>query len=201
MRPQSNGNIERFHRTLTSMLKMYCEENQKLWDTYLPQVLMAYRSSVHSSTHQTPNKMTLGREITMPLQAIIRQPHEDDDQRIEVTEYIKELKESLVKTHELARKSLKRSVSYQKRHYDLRAKKRALPIGQPVWIYEPLRKVGVCTKLTSPWKGPFVITRRIDDVHYLVKRNKHQNPRVYHVDRLMEYRGGRVPDWMKRNLD
>ena len=65
MRPESNGNIERFHRTLASMITMYCENNQHTWDEFLPQLLMAYRSSVHSSTGQTPNRMTLGREITM----------------------------------------------------------------------------------------------------------------------------------------
>lgn len=29
LRPQSNGNRERFHRTLTSMLPMYCEKDQR----------------------------------------------------------------------------------------------------------------------------------------------------------------------------
>ncbi|KAK3100422.1 hypothetical protein FSP39_019732 [Pinctada imbricata] len=201
MRPQSNGNIERFHRTLTNMLRMYCEENQKLWDTFLPQVMMAYRSSVHQSTQQTPNKMTLGREINMPLRAVTRLPRAENESEVDVAEYVEKLQENLVKVHELARKSLKRSVAYQKRHYDLRSKKRTLPPGQPVWIYEPQRKVGVCSKLTSSWKGPYVIIRRVDDIHYLVKRNKHQPPRVYHIDRLMEYRGRRLPDWMKRSTD
>lgn len=51
MRPQSNGNVERFNRTLAAMLTVYCEKEQNRWDEFLPQVLMAYRSSKHSSTH------------------------------------------------------------------------------------------------------------------------------------------------------
>lgn len=40
MRPQCNGNVERFNRTLTTMLTMYCEKNQKHWDEILPQVMI-----------------------------------------------------------------------------------------------------------------------------------------------------------------
>jgi transposase InsO family protein len=75
-RPQSNDGVERFNRTLTSMLTMYCEKNQETWENYLQQVMMAYRSSVHASTSRTPHSMLLGREITLPLQSLIPQPRE-----------------------------------------------------------------------------------------------------------------------------
>ena len=45
-------------------------------ENYLQQVMMAYRSSVHASTTRTPNSMLFGREITLPLQALIPQPRE-----------------------------------------------------------------------------------------------------------------------------
>ncbi|CAC5390019.1 unnamed protein product [Mytilus coruscus] len=50
MRPQAKGSVERFNRTLVSMVKMYCQENQDCWDEFIPQLLMAYRSSKHAST-------------------------------------------------------------------------------------------------------------------------------------------------------
>jgi hypothetical protein len=39
------------------------------------------------------------------------------------------------KSHILARKHLKQNSEYQKRHYDLKAVKRTLQVGQPVWLY------------------------------------------------------------------
>ncbi|CAG2228478.1 unnamed protein product [Mytilus edulis] len=72
--PQSNGCVERFNRTLTNMLSMYCAKDQAVWDEYLPQVLLAYRTSVHSTTGFTPNFLTFGREVTLPLQAVIPMP-------------------------------------------------------------------------------------------------------------------------------
>ncbi|MCG7877680.1 MAG: RNase H-like domain-containing protein, partial [Candidatus Thiodiazotropha endolucinida] len=103
MRPQSNGTVERFNRTLISMLTMYCNENQDNWDTYLPQVMMAYRSSTHASTHVSPNRMVFGREITLPLQAIIGRP------ALEMTEsnvetYVQKLQEKLIEAHSFGRK-------------------------------------------------------------------------------------------------
>lgn len=72
--PQSNGNVERFNRTLGDMLSTFCHKNQDQWDEFLPQVLMAYRASINSSTGQTPNAMMLGREVILPLRAIIKEP-------------------------------------------------------------------------------------------------------------------------------
>jgi hypothetical protein len=49
----------------------------------------------------------------------------------------------------IARKNLKQAAVYQKRHYDLKAKKRLFKKGQPVWTYEPTRKVGIYNKFTN----------------------------------------------------
>ncbi|CAG2228492.1 unnamed protein product [Mytilus edulis] len=70
---------DRFNRTLTNMLSMYCAKDQAVWDEYLPQVLLAYRSSVHSTTGFTPNFLTFGREVTLPLQAVIPMPSPAQD--------------------------------------------------------------------------------------------------------------------------
>ena len=199
-RPQSNGAVERYNRTLAAMLTMYCEKQQNTWDEYLQQVMMAYRSSVHKSTSKTPNSMVFGREIVLPLQAVISTPvDEDPDQSLTDTDqYISKLKNKLQENHEIARKCLKKSAIYQKRHYDLKAKKRSFVPGQAVWAYEPLRKVGVCTKLTSPWKGPYIIEKKIDDVTYRVKRSIRQPSRIYHIDKLALYLGRNVPTWTAR---
>ena len=94
------------------------------------------------------------------------------------------------KSHILTRKHLKQNSEYQKRHYDLKAVKRTLQVGQPVWLYDASKKVGVCHTLTSKWNGPYVITRKLDDITYLVKNSRKQPRKVYHIDRLLPYRDG-----------
>ncbi len=112
-RPQSNGNIERFNRTLGAMLTMYAEKHQNTWDEHLPFVMMAYRASVHSSTGKTPNEMLFGHQVTMPLEAVTAQP-EDESEPVSSDEYLANLKERLRIAHHEARVQLKRSAMYQR---------------------------------------------------------------------------------------
>ena len=65
LRPQANGQVERFNRTLSVMLSIYSSENPKYWDRALPYVMAAYRSVKHESTGFTLNTMMFGRELTL----------------------------------------------------------------------------------------------------------------------------------------
>ena len=49
----------------------------------------------------------------------------------------------------------------------MRARKQLLEPGHAVWLYNPTRRIGVCSKLNSKWKGPYVVIRKLDDVTYL----------------------------------
>ena len=178
------------------MLTMYCQKDQRKWDEVLPQVMMAYRAASHPSIGVSPNKMVLGRNVVMPLEAIVPRP-KDNSEAPETNEYVLKLQESLAKVHELARNCLKQNANYQKKYYDSKAEVRKFYEGQPVWLYDASKKVGVCSKLTCKWKGPYVITKKIDDVTCLVKRSQKQPGKVYHTDRLLPYRGRNPPKWYR----
>ena len=49
-RPQSDGLVERFNRTLIAMLSKFCSEKHNDWDQHLPFLMCAYRASVNEST-------------------------------------------------------------------------------------------------------------------------------------------------------
>ena len=70
-KPSTNGAVERFHRTLNSMLGKVVSESQRDWDEKLPYVLAAYRAFVHDSTGYSPNRLFLGRESRMPVDLAI----------------------------------------------------------------------------------------------------------------------------------
>ncbi|KAK3106610.1 hypothetical protein FSP39_023509 [Pinctada imbricata] len=178
-RPQANGCVERFNRTLGAMLTKYAENEQKKWDEYLPQLMMGYRSSTHSSTNATPNLLMLGRNVMMPMDAVIPRSQEHNSSIIENERenYIRELQTTLTKAHQITRKHLKKSSDYQKKHYDIKSSKRSLEIGQAVWLYDATRKVGVCHKLTSKWKGPYLVVKKIDDLTYMISCNVSLVPR------------------------
>ena len=69
--PEGNGQVENLHKTLRSMLKARVEDNPATWDEHLDFCMMAYRSSVHSSTGHTPFELMFGREMRIPLDVMV----------------------------------------------------------------------------------------------------------------------------------
>jgi len=64
--PQTNGLTERFNGTLCRMLSIYTRENQTDWDTFLPMVLFAYRTSEQETTKESPFRLPYGRDARLP---------------------------------------------------------------------------------------------------------------------------------------
>lgn len=61
--PQSDGLVERFNRTLRTMLTTHMEQvPEDTWDDELPMLMLAYRSSVQETTQFTPYRLMFGRE-------------------------------------------------------------------------------------------------------------------------------------------
>ena len=104
--PQTDGLVERFNRTLTSMLSHFVNDHQRDWDDHVPMVMMAYRSTSQETTNISPNRMMMGREIRLPIDLLFGNPPDEPVQTLE-TEYIQDLQERLHLGHEWARVHLK----------------------------------------------------------------------------------------------
>ena len=59
--PQTNGQVERYNRTLLSMLRNYVNEKQDYWDVYALALTYAYNTHVHRTTGTTPFDLILSR--------------------------------------------------------------------------------------------------------------------------------------------
>lgn len=59
-RPQSDGMVVRFNRTLQNMLCLFVNEHRNDWDDHLPFITMAYRATQHASSNCTPNILMFG---------------------------------------------------------------------------------------------------------------------------------------------
>ena len=59
--PQTNGKVERYNRTIASMLRNYVGEHQDDWDVYVRPLTYAYNSHVHRTTRTMPFELVLSR--------------------------------------------------------------------------------------------------------------------------------------------
>ncbi len=67
--PQTNGMVERFNRTLKTMLRKHVESWGRQWDKHLYAVLYAYRNTPHESTHEKPSYLLFGKDLRTPTEA------------------------------------------------------------------------------------------------------------------------------------
>ena len=151
--------VERFNRTLEAQLAKFVSEHQRDWDRHLQLLMMAYRTSVHDTTGETPAMMMMGRNLRLPVDLFIGRPEEEQPEH--KSEYARTLLDRLEKVHNYARQHLKMKSDKMKSHYDLQATGDELKEGDPVWLYNPQRKKGVTPKLNRPWQGPYIVTKKI----------------------------------------
>ena len=126
-KPSTNAAVERFHRTMNSMLGRMVEENQRDWDTLLPYVMAAYRSSRHEATQYTPNYLMLGREVHAPVDIVYGCPETSGPSNYD--DYADELEERLKRAYHFVRGHLKASAQRNRKYYDLRVRPRKYHVG------------------------------------------------------------------------
>ncbi|VDH89740.1 Hypothetical predicted protein [Mytilus galloprovincialis] len=99
----------------------------------------AYRSTPHTSTGLTPNRLMLGREVHLPQELIFGIQEKSNG---DYEDYVDRLSSSLQKCHEFARKSLKKSPEHQKRLHDLRKHEHTFETGDLVYAMDTAKKIG-----------------------------------------------------------
>src|ERR1041384_3460121 len=78
-RPQTNGMIERFNRTIGEALAKITSYKYKEWDEILPSVLLAYRTMKHGTTKFTPFSLIYGRDAKLPIETIIETYYDENE--------------------------------------------------------------------------------------------------------------------------
>ena len=191
--PKANGTVEQLNATVKSLITAYIGENQHTWDNDLHLLMMAYRSTPHASSGLSPNEMVYGRQISMPVDVMVGSP--PDEQEGDENDYVESLKIKLENAYDLAREHLGVSAEHQKKYYDLKAIDEPYVVGDLVWLVNQTRRRGKCPKLQRKWLGPFLVTRKVNDVTYRIQKTPTES-KVVPFDQLKPYKGESVPDWM-----
>ena len=187
-RPQSDGMVERANRTIKEMLATVVAKDQRDWDTLLPLVMAAYRSSRQESTGATPNLMVLGREVASPYQ--LAYPEEGARPPDDELGYVAQLQRDLEDAHEYARRHLGVAVTRQRRNHDPAAEARPYEEGEVVYYFHDVKKVGLTPKLMCRWEGPFKVVLRLSHTVYVLEDEKKKR-KIAHFNQLKP--GPRAP--------
>ena len=71
--PNSNV-IERFHRTLNQILRLYMDRNDPKWERVIKMAVLAYNTKASSATGITPYEAWMGRRARLPIDLVLPVP-------------------------------------------------------------------------------------------------------------------------------
>ncbi len=193
--PQGNSQVEAFNKVLLDMISAYVDEHQKTWDVHLPLLTSAYRSCVHESTGYTPNMLMLGRETRQPIELFLGN-FDQDDQVLDETEYVMELRDRFHRIHALVRNKLQQFTQRQKRDHDVRIADMSYEAGDLVYIRDSSRTKGLSPKLQPNWRGPCIVLKKVNDLLFEVRYSQRGKSIIIHYDRIKKYQCDEIPEWM-----
>ena len=101
--PQCDGAVEKFNRTLKTMLRKHVMKFGVQWDQYLHGVLWAYHNTPHSSTGEKPSYLLFGFDCYFPTEAALMPNKQISPTN--VSDYQEELTLSLSSARMLATKA------------------------------------------------------------------------------------------------
>lgn len=121
--PQTNGALERSHRTLTEYLRNFTVHDISSWDDWIPYAMFTYNTTPHSSTNFTPFELVFGHKAELPA-SVFTQP----DPVYNYEDYLTACRARLQSCQQIAKEKIiqnkLRSKSYYERNvYDQNFKK------------------------------------------------------------------------------
>lgn len=183
--PQTDGLVERFNRTLISMLSMYTTAKQTDWDQHIPYVLFAYNSSKHASTGFSPYFLMHGREPNFTIDSIKPFKHNFPTPESYADHVRKVLELAFKRAKEMIAKAQQRQKEYYEKH------KRETPVfekGDLVLYWMQVPPPGVTVKLLHRWYGPYQVMEKKSPVNYVIRDPRgDEQPFVVHVNTVKKF--------------
>ena len=149
--PQTNGQVERYNRTILAMLRNYVNEHQNDWDEFATVLTYAYNNHVHRSTGTTPFDLVLSRPP--PAFSLYHNSRGNRKPTGEQREhYVEQLDATLAKAYDRLIKTQRR----YKRDFDKRVRTANRNIRPGEYVYlDPTDGTTKGTKLGNHALGPY----------------------------------------------
>ena len=122
--------IERWHKTMNSLLGKTVETHQQDLPQRLPFVVNVYNGCVHEATGFTPNFLMFGSELHGAVDIMLGNPSGPPKS---VNDYAEHLMGMMAGAYEEVREHLCRSGHRAKQYYNFSAKPREFKSGDLVW--------------------------------------------------------------------
>ena len=181
--PESQGQVERFHQTLKSMIKKYCLAHGSEWDKEIPYLLFSFRSAPSEILNYSPFQLVFGHNVRGPLE-VVRECWEGEKAKVNLLDYVTGFHEKMLKAWKYSLDNLKKGQEKMKLNFDRNTKSRTFEVGDEVLVLLPFPGNPLKASFSGPWK----VIKRVNELNYLVetpnRRKKHQ---LCHINMLKPF--------------
>ncbi|XP_056237881.1 uncharacterized protein LOC130172928 [Seriola aureovittata] len=183
--PQGNGQVERFNRTLLSMLRTLTDDEKADWKSSLAKIVHAYNCTRSEATGFSPYYLLFGRSPRLPVDILFNLPSKE--QQVSYTEYVAKWQSQMKEAYEIASAAAQKEASRGKRYYDHKTYGAQLHPGNRV-LLRNLRERGGPGKLRSHWEDTVyvVVSQKSPDMPvYEIKPERGDKSRTVHRNLLL----------------
>lgn len=178
--PETNGALERSHRTLKEYLRNFINENGDDWDEKLPYYVCNHNSTPHTTTGYEPRELAFGRPSKLPT-SITKPPQIN----YSYDDLISDIQQKFQYIWQDARERTVAAKERSKDYYDQSANPREFTINDRVLLYNESVRRGRSKKLEQQWVGPYTVLEKISPVNYIIKMGNKRY--TVHANRLKHF--------------
>ena len=187
--PQGNGQVERFNRTLLSMLRTLKDEHKNHWKDHCNRIVHAYNCTRNEATGFSPFFLLYGRDPRLPIDLTFGFDKIQNGEHTNVNSYVDEWQKNMGKAYQTASENAKKNANKGKQQYDKKIRSSELHEGDRVLVRNLLERGGP-GKLRSFWeKDIYVVLKRLNDdspVYKVKREDGGGKARVLHRNLLMQ---------------
>ena len=183
--PQTDGLVERFNKTLKSMLRKLVETDGKDWDKLLPYVLFAIREVPQSSTGFSPFELLYGRRPRGLLDLAKETWEQQPSRHRTLVEHVEQMSARMEQVWPMVRTHMEAVQKEQSRLYNRGAQVREFKPGDKVMVLVPTTEC----KFLAKWHGPYEVREKVGPVNYRVSQpGRRHLTQIYHINLLKQWR-------------
>ena len=164
--PRVQGICEKFNSTLAEALRKCGEQNKDNWHKFIPFVLLAYRSRIHSSHGYSPFELLFARKMNH-FGNWKETP--SSDETAQLYQRTLELKRLVEITHPKAKENMAKSRERQERIQNSQNTTTDVRLAPGTMVF--LKVEGLLTKMAPRYAGPYKVVRSTDVGNYILENS------------------------------